>query len=85
MSKKQHQKTFIDFPLLLTAEEAARVFKVSKCTILRLANKKKIQGTKIGSQWRFSQEVLLDLLNGASALQRGSERVGSSARQDKSL
>jgi excisionase family DNA binding protein len=42
----------------LTVEEVAKRFEVNSSTIYRLAQQGLIPGFKIGSQWRFSQEML---------------------------
>ena len=49
-------------PDIVTAEEAARYLRVSKATILRLANRGHILGTRIGRQWRFSRQSLVSLI-----------------------
>lgn len=49
-------------PGVVTASEAARYLRVSKATVLRLANRGLI-GVKIGRQWRFSRKIILDLIN----------------------
>lgn len=47
--------------------EAAEVLKVSRGTLLRLANEGKIPGKKIGRQWRFSRQMLLEWLKSGQA------------------
>ncbi len=42
----------------LSVEEVAKRFCVNPTTIYRLAQRRVIPGFKIGSQWRFSQEML---------------------------
>jgi excisionase family DNA binding protein len=42
----------------LSVEEVAKKFCVNPTTIYRLAQRRVIPGFKIGSQWRFSQEML---------------------------
>jgi excisionase family DNA binding protein len=42
----------------LTIEELAEYLKVSKETIYKLAQGRKIPGSKIGNQWRFKQDVI---------------------------
>lgn len=49
---------------VFTAQEAADFLKVSKSTIVRLASSGKVPGFKVGSQWRFSKETILELCNG---------------------
>lgn len=52
---------------IFTVKDAASYLRLSEMTILRLANKGFIRGTKIGRQWRFSKESILDLVNGVGA------------------
>lgn len=40
--------------MILTLKELAEYLRVNERTILRMVNKGKIQGTKIGGQWRFN-------------------------------
>lgn len=47
---------------VLTLREAAEYLRLSEMTILRLAIKGDIRGTKIGRQWRFSREVIQSLI-----------------------
>jgi excisionase family DNA binding protein len=49
-------------PLVFTAKEAAQYLRFSEATILRLANQGFIPGSKIGRQWRFSRESILNLV-----------------------
>ncbi|HLD56610.1 MAG TPA: helix-turn-helix domain-containing protein [Candidatus Omnitrophota bacterium] len=42
----------------LSVDEVAKRFCVNPTTIYRLAQRRVIPGFKIGSQWRFSQEML---------------------------
>ena len=42
----------------LTIEDVAGYFGVTPTTVYRLAQKGELPGFKIGSQWRFSQEML---------------------------
>lgn len=48
---------------VLTAEEAARLLKVSTKTLLRLARNGSVPGNKVGRVWRFRRSDLLDLLS----------------------
>lgn len=48
---------------VLTAEEAARLLKLSTKTLLRLARSGSIPGNKVGRVWRFRRSDLLDLLS----------------------
>lgn len=42
----------------LTVEELAKRFGVNPTTVYRLAQKGVLPGFKVGSQWRFSEEIL---------------------------
>jgi excisionase family DNA binding protein len=43
----------------LTLAEAAQVLRLSKRTILRMIQKRKIPATRLGRQWRFREANLL--------------------------
>ena len=47
---------------VLTVKETAKYLRISEMTVLRLVNQGGIPGTKIGRQWRFSAQAILDLL-----------------------
>ncbi len=47
---------------ILTVKEAADCLRLSESTVLRLAAKGVIPGAKIGRQWRFARETILDLI-----------------------
>jgi excisionase family DNA binding protein len=49
-------------PPVLTAKEAGIYLRLSEATILRLAGQGYIPGSKIGRQWRFSKETILNLI-----------------------
>lgn len=55
---------------VLTLKEAAKYLRLSEMTILRLANKGSIPGAKIGRQWRFAKEAILELLRHPEILRR---------------
>jgi|TARA_R100000808_G_C2127129_1_gene137160 excisionase family DNA binding protein len=44
-----------------TITETASMLKVSENTIYRMARRGDIEGTKIGRQWRFSEESLKNM------------------------
>jgi len=50
---------------ILTAKEAAKMLKISEYTLRRYAKKGRIPAHKIGNQWRFSKEELLDWFHAA--------------------
>lgn len=55
---------------VLTVKEVAEYLKLSEMTILRLANQNVIPGVKLGRQWRFSREVVVDLIKHPELLKR---------------
>lgn len=55
---------------VFTVKEAADYLRLSEMTILRLAQKGTIPGSKIGRQWRFSREVLINLVNDREIMRR---------------
>lgn len=57
-----------EFDEVLTADEAARLLKLSKKTVLRLARDGTIPGNKIGRVWRFRRSQLLDILSARRAV-----------------
>lgn len=48
---------------ILTAEEAARLLRVSTKTLLRHAREGVIPGVKVGRMWRFRRDDLIALLS----------------------
>lgn len=50
---------------VLTAEEAARLLRVSTKTVLTLARHGVLPGVKVGRAWRFVRADLLDYLRGS--------------------
>lgn len=58
---------------VLTADEAARLLRVSTKTVLSLAREGVLPGEKVGRAWRFVRSDLLAHLRGGAA-----HRVGTS-------
>lgn len=59
------QQTAGDAPartLLLTAREVASLIKVDKSTVYRLAEAGRLPAVKVGRQWRFPEDLLLEWL-----------------------
>jgi excisionase family DNA binding protein len=48
---------------ILTADEAAELFRVSTAYIRGLANAGEIPGTKLGDDWRFIRQDMIDYLS----------------------
>lgn len=61
-------------PAVLTLKEVADYLKLSEMTILRLANKGIIPGAKLGRQWRFSGEVVADLIRHPEIMKKAGAR-----------
>ena len=59
---------------ILTLQEAAEYLRLSEMTVLRLANQGIIPGAKIGRQWRFTQEAILELVKHPEILRRNELR-----------
>ncbi len=47
---------------LLTIDQVAQYLRVDKFTVYRLVTQKKIPAFKVGSQWRFKQNLIDDWL-----------------------
>jgi excisionase family DNA binding protein len=47
---------------LMTIEQVAQYLRVDKFTVYRLVTQKKIPAFKVGSQWRFKQNLIDDWL-----------------------
>lgn len=50
---------------VLTADDAARVLRVSAKTVKRMAGDGRIPGQRVGRAWRFSKVAVLDWLAGS--------------------
>ena len=51
-------------PDVLTVEQAAELLQLSGKTLKRLAQAGRIPGRRVGNQWRFSRQALMDWLAG---------------------
>jgi excisionase family DNA binding protein len=51
-------------PAVLTAEQAAELLAVAPAELLELAERGELPGRRIGAEWRFSRQALLDWLAG---------------------
>ena len=47
---------------ILTMEEAAELFQVSIKTFIKLLKEEKVPGRKIGREWRFNRQALINWL-----------------------
>lgn len=61
---------------ILTVREAADYLRVSEMTILRLANQGVIPGAKIGRQWRFPRESVLNLIGQNKVIRQVKNEAG---------
>ena len=52
---------------VLDPVQAADVLKISRGTLLRLANEGKVPAQKVGRQWRFSRQAILEWLKNGQA------------------
>lgn len=59
----KRQDIIDDADSVLTVQDAAFFLKLSKTTINRLLQQDSIRGSKVGSQWRFTKQALLDWIN----------------------
>jgi excisionase family DNA binding protein len=53
---------------VLTADEAADLLRVSTKTVLRMARRQTLPGTKVGRSWRFLRSDLLAYVGGKSRM-----------------
>ena len=60
---------------LYTLEETAEILKVSPGTVRNLLNKKKIVGTRVGTQLRFTEENIQRYLDQSQFLMIDGEQV----------
>ena len=51
-------------PEVLTLEEAAKLLRVSNTTLYGLVKQEKLPARRIGREWRFSKNALLEYLKG---------------------
>ncbi len=63
-----------DHPSILTVREAAHYLRISEMTVLRLANQGFIPGAKIGRQWRFPKDTILNLVRQPETLGQAREK-----------
>jgi excisionase family DNA binding protein len=49
---------------VLTAEQAAELLRLSTKTLKRLAQAEDVPSRRVGNQWRFSRQALMDWLTG---------------------
>lgn len=68
---------------ILTAEEAAEMFRVSIPYIRGLANSGEIPGTKMGDDWRFVRQDLLDYMRERSRREQKARRFQQEQRQQQ--
>lgn len=50
----------VEYPLLLDANDAARILNVSKSTILRMCAEGELKAVKVRGSWRINRDALLE-------------------------
>jgi excisionase family DNA binding protein len=53
-----------ELPDVLTVEQAAELLQLSAKTLKRLAQAERVPSRRVGNQWRFSRQALMDWLAG---------------------
>ncbi len=56
--------TSSELPDVLTVEQAAELLQLSTKTLKRLSQAGRVPGRRVGNQWRFSRQALMDWLAG---------------------
>jgi excisionase family DNA binding protein len=56
---------------VLTLNEAAALFRISRRTMFRMIEKKEIPAFKIGGQWRFKRDYLLRIIEQGAEILEG--------------
>ena len=68
---------------ILTADEAAEMFRVSTPYIRGMANSGEIPGTKMGDDWRFVRQDLVDFLSERSRREQKARKFQQEQRQQE--
>lgn len=68
---------------ILTADEAAEMFRVSTPYIRGMANSGEIPGTKMGDDWRFVRQDLIDYLRERSRREQQARKFQQEQRQQQ--
>jgi excisionase family DNA binding protein len=68
---------------ILTADEAAEMFRVSTPYIRGMANSGEIPGTKMGDDWRFVRQDLIDHLRERSRREQQARKFQQEQRQQQ--
>ena len=50
----------VEYPLLLDANDAARILNVSKSTILRMCAEGELKAVKVRGSWRINRDALME-------------------------
>jgi excisionase family DNA binding protein len=56
---------------VLTLNEAAALFRISRRTLFRMIERKEIPAFKIGGQWRFKRDYLLRIIEQGAEILEG--------------
>ena len=61
---------------ILTADEVARILKITKTTVYNLAAEGKISGFRVGNSWRFDMDEIMQQSRAANniAVAKGREK-----------
>jgi excisionase family DNA binding protein len=68
---------------ILTADEAAEMFRVSTPYIRGMANSGEIPGTKMGDDWRFVRQDLIEFLRKRSRREQQARKFQQEQRQQQ--
>mgnify|MGYP001558628510 FL=1 len=55
---------------VLNLRQVAQYLKLSEVTVVRLANQGVILGVKLGNQWRFAREKIVNLIHEPAIIER---------------
>lgn len=55
---------------ILTTEEAMQLLRISRPTLLHLIHSRQIPARKLGNQWRFVKQALMDYVAGKDHVSR---------------
>jgi excisionase family DNA binding protein len=83
---RHHEPNIIRVKLMieiLTADEAAEMFRVSTPYIRGMANSGEIPGTKMGDDWRFVRQDLIDYLRERSRREQQARKFQQEQREQQ--
>jgi excisionase family DNA binding protein len=68
---------------VLTLEQAAKLLQMHEHTVVRLAQEGAIPGRKLGRQWRFSRQALLESLEPETELGTEEQHEGDASARSR--